>query len=81
MRTVEEQELWEAMQVGDWLDVLFEDEETGERFFVELQKEDGEDIEDFIARCQEVADENFSDARYIELVDSWYAEGIGYDTY
>lgn len=81
MRTVEEQELWEAMQIGDWLDVLFEDEETGERFFVELQKGDGEDIEDFIARCQEVADENFSDAQYIELVDSWYAEGIGYDTY
>ena len=81
MRTVEEQELWKVMQVGDWLDVLFEDEETGERFFVELQKEDGEDIEDFIVRCQEIADENFSNAQYIELVDSWYAEDIGYDTY
>lgn len=81
MRTRQEQKLWSGTQIGEWLDVLFEDEETGENFFVELQKEKGDDIEDFIARCQEIADENFSDAHYIELVDSWYAESIGYDTY
>lgn len=81
MITRQEKELWEKAKVGEWLDVMFEDEETGETFFVELKKEDGEDIEDFISKCQEVADENFSDAHYLELMDNATAEIFGYDTY
>lgn len=81
MQTRQEKELWESTKVGEWLDVQFEDEETGETFFVELQKEEGEDIEDFITKCQEVADENFSDAHYLELISGEEAEILGYDTY
>ena len=68
-------------EAGEWLDCEFIDEETGEVFFVELQKEEGEDAEDFIAKCQEIADENFSDARFNRLVDPEEAETLGYDTY
>lgn len=81
MQTRQERELWNNTKVGEWLDVEFKDEETGEVFLVELKKEEGEDIEDFIAKCQEVADENFSDAHYLELISSEEAEILGYDTY
>ena len=81
MLTRQEKELWENAKVGEWLDVEFEDKETGEAFLVELKKEEGEDIEDFIAKCQEIADENFSDAHYIELISGEEAEILGYDTY
>lgn len=81
MQTRQERELWENTKVGEWLDVEFEDEETGEAFLVELKKEEGEDIEDFIVKCQEIADENFSDAHYLELISSEEAEILGYDTY
>lgn len=73
--------VWAETKVGEWLDAKFYDEECGEIFLVELKKEDGEEIEDFIAKCQEIADENFSDAHYIELVDSWDTEKLGYDVY
>ena len=73
--------IWEITKVGEWLDAKFYDEETGEIFLVELKKEDGEDIEDFIARCQEVADENFSYARFTALCSGLEADYLGYDTY
>ena len=38
-------------------------------------------MEDFIAKCQEVADENFDYAVFDELVDGETAEILGYDTY
>lgn len=75
------EQVWAKTKVGEWLDAKFYDEECGEIFLVELKKEDGEEIEDFIAKCQEIADENFSDAHYIELVDIWDAEELGYDIY
>lgn len=73
--------IWETTSVGEWLDAKFYDRECGEIFFVELQKEEGEEMEDFIAKCQEVADENFDYAVFDELIDSETAEVLGYDTY
>lgn len=73
--------IWETTKVGEWLDAKFYDEESGEIFLVELKKEDGEEMEDFIAKCQEVADENFDEAVFEELIDGETAEVLGYDTY
>ena len=73
--------IWETTKVGEWLDAKFYDEECGEVFLVELKKEEGEEMEDFIAKCQEVADENFDCAVFDELIDSETAEVLGYDTY
>ena len=73
--------IWETTKVGEWLDAKFYDEESGEIFLVELKKEDGEEMEDFIAKCQQVADENFDDAVFDELIDEEEAEILGYDTY
>lgn len=73
--------IWGITEIGEWLDAKFYDEESGEVFFVELKKEDGEEMEDFIAKCQEVADDNFDCAVFVELVDGETAETLGYDTY
>ena len=75
------EEIFEGAAIGEWLDCQFTDNESGETFFVELQKEDGESVEDFIAKCQEVADEYFSDAEYDCSSDNETAEVLGYDTY
>ena len=66
---------------GEWLDCEFIDRESGEVFFVELRKCEGDEEEDFISRCQEVADENFNAAEFVRLVDPAEAEILGYDTY
>jgi hypothetical protein len=79
--TMTNQKVWDATKVGTWLDAKFHDEETGEIFLVEFTKEEGEDIEDFIARCQEVADENFSAAKFDCLCSGLEADYLGYDTY
>ena len=73
--------IWDITEGGEWLDSNFVDEESGEVFFVELQREDGEEMEDFIAKCQEVADDNFDSAIFLGLVDGETAEMMGYDTY
>lgn len=73
--------IWETTSVGEWLDAKFYDRESGEIFFVELRKEAGEEMEDFITKCQEVADENFDYAVFNELIDQETAEMFGYDTY
>ena len=75
------EQVWECTKVGEWLDAKFHDVETGEIFLVEWKKEEGEDIEDFIARCQETADENFSNAQFCGLYSGLEAEYLGYDTY
>lgn len=66
---------------GEWLDCEFVDQESGEVFFVELRKNEGEAEKDFIARCQEVTDDNFEKAEFLRLVDNEEAEILGYDTY
>lgn len=75
------QQVWEATKVGEWLDAKFYDEETGEIFLVEWKKEEGEDIEDFINKCQETADENFEAAQFMALVSGLEGDYLGYDTY
>lgn len=75
------EQVWDKTKVGEWLDAKFHDEETGEIFFVELKKEKGEDIVDFINKCQEIANENFSEADFYGLYSSNDAEMLGYDTY
>ena len=74
-------DLFLVTDTGEWLDAQFEDEESGEIFFVELRKEAGQDVEDFIGKCQEIADENFDNAIFLGLVDAETAETLGYDTY
>ena len=48
---------------------------------VELKKEEGEEMEDFIAKCQEVADDNFDNALFVALISEAEADCLGYDTY
>lgn len=74
-------QVWNVTKVGTWLDAKFYDEESGEIFLVELKKEDGEDMEDFITRCQEVADENFEAPQFCGLCSGLEADYLGYDTY
>ena len=73
--------IWETTSVGEWLDAKFYDRESGEIFLVEFKKEDGEEMVDFITKCQEVADDNFDYAVFDELIDEETAEILGYDTY
>ena len=73
--------VWDNTPTGEWLDASFSDNESGEFFFVELRKQSGEDMEDFIARCAEIAADNFDDPCYVRLYDSGCAEALGYDTY
>lgn len=75
------EQVWETTKVGKWLDAKFYDEESGEIFLVELKKEDGEEMEDFIVKCQEVADDNFDNALFVALISEAEADCLGYDTY
>ena len=63
-----------------YIDFLFHDNATGEDFLVELQM-DGSELEDLLAQAQEIADENFSDAEFQEVVSEEDAEMMGIDTY
>ena len=73
--------LFNEYPTNTWIDCEFIDHETGEIFFVELRKEENETPDHFIARCQEIADDNFDDAKFIRLVEQEEAEILGYDTY
>lgn len=75
------EQVWETTKVGKWLDAKFYDEESGEIFLVELKREDGEEMEDFITKCQEVADDNFDYAVFVALISEAEADCLGYDTY
>ena len=68
-------------EAGEWIDCEFTDNETGETFFVELQKEEGETASEFIARCEAIAIDNFDEPEFQRLVDPEEAEMLGYDTY
>ena len=76
-----DKQVWETTKVGKWLDAKFYDEESGEIFLVELKKEDGKEMEDFIIKCQEVADDNFDNAVFVALISEAEADCLGYDTY
>ena len=63
-----------------YIDYLFEDEETGEQFFVELRADEGTDKELYEKAC-EIAQENFEAPVFIDIYDAEDAEKLGYDTY
>ena len=63
-----------------YIDFLFHDIATGEDFLVELIM-DGSELEDLLVQAQEIADENFSNAEFQEVVSEEDAEMMGLDTY
>lgn len=73
--------IWDEAQVGEWVDCKFCDDDTGERFFVELQKEADETVEHFIAKCCAHAHQYFEHITFRGLLDCDTAEILGYDTY
>ena len=72
--------IWNDTPIGEWLDACFYDNETGEFFFVEIRKSQAT-MEEFIADCAEIANDNFDNANYVNLVSGEHAEILGYDTY
>lgn len=73
--------VWDAAKVGEWLDCKYYDDTVGEVFFVELQKQENETMEQFIARCTAIARDNFDRPICCGLVTNETAEMLGYDTY
>jgi len=78
--TTAEQETFADTPIGEWLDCLFEDYDSGEQFYAELRKK-SESISDFVDECFEVAKENFEEVKFIEIVSAEVAEMVGLDTY
>ena len=64
-----------------YIDYLFEDAESGERFFVEICKNESMTEGECFARALNIANENFDEPVYIYEVDPKEAETYGYDTY
>lgn len=68
--------IFDNTNVGEVIGCKFEDNETLEEVIIIEPKEDGEDMEDYIAKCQEIADECLSDADFVELVDKVTVERL-----
>ncbi len=64
-----------------YIDYLFEDAESGERFFVEICKNENMTKDECFARALNIANENFDEPIYIYEVNHKEAETYGYDTY
>lgn len=64
-----------------YIDYLFEDEETGEMFFVEITKTANKSYTDCYREAWAIAEENFDSPNFIEEVSPEIAETYGYDTY
>lgn len=64
-----------------YIDYLFEDAESGERFFVEICKNESMTERECFARALNIANENFDEPVYIYEVSPEEAETYGYDTY
>ena len=69
-------QIFDNTNVGEKIGCKFEDKETLEEIIIMEAKEDGEDMEDYIAKCQEIADEHLSDADFVELVDKITVERL-----
>ena len=65
----------------EYLDYLFEDEESGELFFVEIVKDDSKTYNDCLKEAIKIAKENFDNPQFIKKVSPELAETYGYDTY
>lgn len=81
--TTYEIEDFNDLLVGEWHDCRFYDAESGESFFVELQKQENETAYDFVDRCVAIALHHFEedDLVFEEMLDRGMAEQIGLDTY
>lgn len=64
-----------------YIDYLFEDAESGERFFVEICKNKIMTDDECFARALNIANENFDEPTFICEVSPEEAETYGYDTY
>ena len=64
-----------------YIDYLFEDEESGEKFFVEICKNENVTKGECFARALNIANENFDEPTFICEVSPEEAETYGYDTY
>lgn len=64
-----------------YIDYLFEDQESGELFFVEICKTGSKSYADCYHEAWEIAKANFEDPDFIEEVAPEIAETYGYDTY
>lgn len=64
-----------------YIDYLFEDEESGELFFVEIVKDCSKSYTDCYNEAWEIAEENFENPKFIKKVSPEIAETYGYDTY
>ena len=65
----------------EYLNYLFEDEESGEPFFVEITKTSNMTYGECFIRALKIAHENFNKPTFIEEVTPEIAEIYGYDTY
>lgn len=65
----------------EYIDYLFEDEDSGELFFVEVVKDGSTSFTDCFNKAWEIAHDNFENPIFIEEVDPAVAETYGYDTY
>ena len=65
----------------EYIDYLFEDEESGEMFFVEIVKTADKSYTDCFNEAWEIAELNFDSPQFIEEVDALTAETYGYDTF
>lgn len=63
----------------EYIDFYFIDEESGEPFFVELER--NADIKTLRRQAMAIAKENFEDPRFQMTVKPEIAEAWGYDTY
>lgn len=64
-----------------YIDYLFEDQESGELFFVEIVKTADKSYTDCYHEAWKIAEENFDSPEFIEEVPPEIAETYGYDTY
>ena len=64
-----------------YIDYLFEDEDTGEMFFVEIEKPMGKSWTDCYNEAWNIALENFENPIFVEKMSAELAETYGYDTY
>lgn len=64
-----------------YIDYLFEDEDTGEMFFVEIEKTAGKSWTDCYNEAWDIALEYFENPIFVEKMSAELAETYGYDTY
>lgn len=65
--------------MNQYIDYLFEDQETGERFFVELKMD--KPVKELREEAWEIARANFEEPLLYGVLSDYDAEKLGYDTY